>query len=562
MIDVVVNGVSLDLDPECNFEIEMEQPMLDTDRMPVPYSTSISFLPTPGNCRIFRWLPSAMLEPEVKTLDVCLYAGGLPLFGGVLEYEGVEDGMINYVFSGKPRDYDLSIKLKDLPALGTITLAEGIGEAKSAVGGKGTLVTAPVMINKDAITDIVFESIPSGEQEPVDISVKYHNWPHSEKERFTPAISAREICLDAFRGYLSIDDDIDEVLQYVYLIGMYKPDATTSRVGFVGDIDLGSTVPDISAKDFVLNVLKMFGAAIFLDGNRNAVMRTASSVLGNKGAKDWDDKISDGYSLARETRQGYRFGYADDSSDNTYDVANLKDDLNDGDIVEVESLSSALDAQVLNKDAYVTFRVKGLGDIFSGKHQPTARGNQPLIDNLYHNIPDLAPDEGIEDVHDGSTEFHLVRCVPDYLFCGTVAQWREAVVPVIEPPALGEEPGSDVYVGLVINGQMCDHGVVFKDTGQPVDPSYYETYDSGLSLAPKMLGGKYHRYFSDWLALERAVVTADIDLSPDDLRDFRMYDKVAFYGREWIVRKLSITLSAKSDIVSARGEFVSIPCPF
>ena len=40
MIEIItINGVSLDLDPEGTFEIEMEQPLLDTEAVPVPYST-------------------------------------------------------------------------------------------------------------------------------------------------------------------------------------------------------------------------------------------------------------------------------------------------------------------------------------------------------------------------------------------------------------------------------------------------------------------------------------------------------------------------------------------
>ena len=64
MVEIITaNGVSLDLAPDSTFEIEIEQPLLDTEAVPVPYSTAISFLPSRKNCNEFDYIDALMLEP-------------------------------------------------------------------------------------------------------------------------------------------------------------------------------------------------------------------------------------------------------------------------------------------------------------------------------------------------------------------------------------------------------------------------------------------------------------------------------------------------------------------
>ena len=88
MIEIITaSGVSLDIDPSYEFEIEMENPMLDDTHIPIAYSTSIAFLPTAKNKAAFGYLAAMYREPEVKQLSVSIHAGGIPLFWGRLEYD-------------------------------------------------------------------------------------------------------------------------------------------------------------------------------------------------------------------------------------------------------------------------------------------------------------------------------------------------------------------------------------------------------------------------------------------------------------------------------------------
>ena len=96
--------VSADIDKDASFELEMEQPLLTTDRVPVPYSTSISFPASDTNKRLFGWLPTMMLEPSRRKIPCRIVLGDYELASGVLVYSGVNDGKLQYSFSGKGLD--------------------------------------------------------------------------------------------------------------------------------------------------------------------------------------------------------------------------------------------------------------------------------------------------------------------------------------------------------------------------------------------------------------------------------------------------------------------------
>lgn len=78
------------------------------------------------------------------------------------------------------------------------------------------------------------------------------------------------------------------------------------------------------------------------------------------------------------------------------------------------------------------------------------------------------------------------------------------------------------------------------------------------AITPDALWDKYHKAFAQWLGKTRQRVAVDVNLTPVELHNFRLYRPVYFRGRKWIVAKLSVTAAAGSDRVSTRGEFIEI----
>ena len=91
----------LDLTKGFEFQIEMENPMLEEDHIPSAFSTQISFPPSPVNRRVFGYTPAMFLAPNVKRLEASVWIGGVPFVSGTLVYDGIEDGCLMYTFTEK-----------------------------------------------------------------------------------------------------------------------------------------------------------------------------------------------------------------------------------------------------------------------------------------------------------------------------------------------------------------------------------------------------------------------------------------------------------------------------
>ena len=89
----------LDLTKGFEFQIEMENPMLEEDHIPSAFSTQISFPPSPVNRRVFGYTPAMFLAPNVKRLEASVWIGGVPFVSGTLVYDGIEDGCLMYTFT-------------------------------------------------------------------------------------------------------------------------------------------------------------------------------------------------------------------------------------------------------------------------------------------------------------------------------------------------------------------------------------------------------------------------------------------------------------------------------
>ena len=173
------------------------------------------------------------------------------------------------------------------------------------------------------------------------------------------------------------------------------------------------------------------------------------------------------------------------------------------------------------------------------------------------------------DTVDNSCPFNLVKSVPSILTRpksqGALLQ-RCSMAAITEPINEEAERRADVYVGLVVNGQMTDSGHALSQktmdvpiTGNSEDEDICLTLSSGerASLRPDWLYEHFHERYAQWLATDRQVITCDVNLNEFDLLSFRMYNKVRLHGRDFFVKKLSVTLRAGSEALECSADFIS-----
>lgn len=556
-VQVRVSGVPLDLDPESSFALEMDNPMFDDTGMPTAYSTQIAFLPSPDNLKTFGYIDVLMFDPQVKELTAEIWICGIPVFHGTLVYDSIEDGKINYTFSGKDIESEWSTKIWQKRILQPADGQEHVKELFTDIWEGNYLgIYAPVMVNRDN----------TGSGDTGVLSSKYHNFAGGSLYETPPVYNTRKVFTPVFvisrilnNEFLLIDEeeDIAGYLRELCMVGIYKVDTDTSVNGWPSDrVEIETALPDVTAGEVIKNVLKLFCATLYTDGARYRML-SAGTVLAAEPACDWTGKLHDGWSSGIEEGCKYSFSYANDSSENVFDIADAADIPDYGRLADVVGNLNSTKPNARHSD---------IGDVYSWSSGGT--------DMVLHNRKDIEVGDDEGSTYDNSVDFDLVRSIPLELTVGNIFYppdpddpqdpgWTDHIriyrmCPIVEPGTLGER-GTKMYVGLMSQSQLVDKGISFSfNEAISSGDLAPEDHDSGLSIAPQDLYPEFHKGFAEWVSKERQLVTADLNLSPVDIASFRMWQKVLLHGRAFIVKKLSFTFYADSDRIDTSGEFVSL----
>lgn len=194
------------------------------------------------------------------------------------------------------------------------------------------------------------------------------------------------------------------------------------------------------------------------------------------------------------------------------------------------------------------------GDSYTGKKYSSVAG---LIecDCTAHYIGSYGcgeDDDDDKDVFDQSISMELVKCVPDTVWHheGDTSRIGRVMAPMVSFVSPEAERGSSVVIGLLnrTERQMTDKGVLIHDSSADLD--------TGQSLTIDNLYEKYHKDFAIWVGKDRQEVSAELNLTMAELSSFRLWQKVRFAGRLWLVKKLTIDFAPGR--MSVRGDFISL----
>ena len=571
----------LDLTKGFEFQIEMENPMLEEDHIPSAFSTQISFPPSPVNRRVFGYTPAMFLAPNVKRLEASVWIGGVPFVSGTLVYDGIEDGCLMYTFTEKVVELGGKIWEKNILEFDTRNLPSS------------EKYSTPLLINKNNVAVQPYSKASrmpvSGEPEygftKVDSLLylqKYYNYT-SDSESITyktliPAVPVRVILSGCpvkipdrllFRNGWAELSILGRYHEYLY-DDVAKPDSfSASQTGKPSQsgsykTDIASFLPDISFADLLKNLCRIFCSTVFHDGNDLRLINN-DDVFSQSNIEDWTDRVCDDFSSEEEAALSYKFGFSDD--DSSSDSSEMENNIENGTVEQIEegNIQGILN-HFTSKDDYSVVFDKSTGDVYSGRQYDgvvkkwySSTGGGVTVDTetayecdvLYQGSKPVENKVDDADDYDNSTDFLIPKCSPEKIFLSDSGRaYRMAAI--IAPNAVGDERDNKVYIGISYEDQFFSNGV-FSPVSR-MDSLFVGTED----LTPGGLYDKYHKAFAEWLGKTRQRVSVDVNLSPIDLHNFRLYRPVYFKGRKWIVAKLSVTVAAGSEAVSTRGEFIEI----
>lgn len=574
MIEIITkDGTSLDLSPDDEFDIEYESPLFSDDRIPVPYSTSIAFLPTAVNSRKLGYLDAMMLEPSVRCLDVEIRVSGIPLFHGSLEYDSYEDGRLNYNFSGKSFEDRLKGYIHETEGLSRL---EGYTEIfrtyiygdvvdyieRAHNGDEGLDFGLPTVVSAENIAKAAVDEDPTVVVIPVE---KFKNWPWRlwVFAPVAPAVRVKNIIEKASAGLVSVrlGEEASALYDALAVLALYSTKNSLNGyekgTGLSVILDVAAKLPKCSVVDFVVNVMKVMCASLWYDGN-GFLMLQNSEIIDDSGFIDWSALVSDVYSLSAEAGAVYEFAYQGEGDNNT--IEEVPEDIHT--VSGLDMVASHTDIQegpVMEEDTGNIYSIIGSG--------PTGS-----TDILYQNLGKDSEEETEDsdaDTFDASPDFHLVTCVPLQIWSmngpnGTNQDWKIRLCPKLDFPTLGDDRMSDMYIGILFANQLSDKGIYPKSSvpGQfdPDNPMVLNpgNYDSGLSIVPGDLRRGLHKSFADWIGRDRVCVSVDLKMSVMELANLKLWRKVYFCGRTWMIKKLSVTFKVTTGSISVSGDFVSV----
>ncbi len=591
---VTADGVSLDLAPDAEFVIEYNNPMMEDDRIPVPFSTDIALLPSATNCQILGYLPAFKLEPSVRELSASLVFNGIPFLTGILIYSGIEDGRLNYTFAGKDLESDWGTKLYEMSSI--IYSYRG-SPISAAFVSKWSWLFFPLLVNKDYTgyfvqgQDDVFNSPSRNNELPamVEKDVKYLNFqnviPESGNSRRILALSVNKIVSERFTA----SGDLGTVLSKAVVLAQYKTSDATVAI----QKKAAAGLPDLTFVEFVRELAKMFCASIYEDGAGKYVMLSAETVLTDAAQDDydWTDRVADTFSSEREYASGYSFGYENSGEDTFNDAVEIGSENSMKASLYPTHLETS-DASVHYLYGSKTVKLSDSNCVSSVYHVAectqvidsfkTGKVLVAAADVVFQNNKMQENVVADADTVENKCGFNLIKCVPAILsyydgvvfsneqlkHIGTLYQ-RFSTAGVIEAPNADAERGSDVYIGLINNGQISDSGYVLDSDVPDEYPTLAEIAamtdvplipdgaTEPISLRPDWLYEHFHKSYAAWLATDRQVISCDVNLTATDILNFRMYRKVRLHGREFFVKKLSVTLRADSQAMECTADFIS-----
>lgn len=118
-------------------------------------------------------------------------------------------------------------------------------------------------------------------------------------------------------------------------------------------------------------------------------------------------------------------------------------------------------------------------------------------------------------------------------------------------PADGSDRDSNIIFGIFEDSQLVGKGIKMTDAGGDAAVS------SGYSLAAYALAARHEAYRA-WLAKDRQVISVGLDLNLQDIANFRFWHAVMIRSRKFIVKRLTLRLSAKRDGILASAELISM----
>lgn len=565
MIVITANGVNLDLQSDLRIMISMDNPLLESDRIPAAYSTTIEFPATINNMSVFNIFNKMYVKPSSIKIEASMSYSNIPILDGILCVTEITNRYISATFIGASIGDDLksefeSVKMDSweydsLEAAGSSFLTL----LRSAVAGNENFGIAPIL-RTDAVSDpdtSISERFINYQSMFFYLGYIKRQWMDSF---FSPAIRFTYILESIFKGKIDFSSiDIDQYKDLLLITGFRKNADPYKHWGGLEPLDdkeqrflfsLQNSLPDVKTNEFIIEFAKLFGITFFPNGSVFQA-KYNNDIISANTVDDWSGKITDTYNISTSAKQVYQYGYSanETQSESTSEPIIVSDIQKMVDYPYKEDINEYCDV----------FRIEGTGDIYSREYMGESMGVKYYDFKLIKN-GSMYNKEASDEVFDAVSNFSPVPPVIDRQGAiiydssyrpprpiGYDAIYRQ--IPTVSISANENSKPRTMYIGIFhgVKNAACSSSNIYQYP--MISTNGYDMKGnkiSNLTLSWNSDNGLYNRYhkiFAEWIEKDKALLRTEAILSANDLRNIDLSKKYAVKGKVFFIKSLSIELS-------------------
>ncbi|WP_304953025.1 hypothetical protein [uncultured Alistipes sp.] len=567
-------GDCLDLKPGQDLAINIENPFFAEDHIPVAWSTEIELPITPTNCAVFG-CPNAMLLPATKReINVFMQVNGIRIMEGKMKLSGQSPDVLKASFCGVSIEDSLTGNLQDLPlAKWNFGKLEYSHETKlydeimlgAAKGTREDFVTPLMMRKSEVSTTDSFVDATTVENKK-RFATKYMN--HRLGNFLTPVVRLSYLMRFALSD-CSIDEELTSYFGKIGIVASYRTNGSLDDVdtgcldkdeegNFI--LDLANAMPDVALESLVKNILLLFGASVFIANGQKRIIGN-NAILQSSDFVDWSEKIHDDIEQEIQESQEYRYGYTEDSADNSK--------IDESSVITCQQISDCYKQEagttVFCIDTQDYYEVQK-ETIYFGVSKGETWGRQfTRLLFLRHAIKGDSPSDNNNDTVSAQSNLVPVESHPKlypYAIGLLMVTSEPYMVPAIETPEIGGTRPTTIYFGCIENVDTSDAEITgHVNPVQLTGNGYYGAFFWMPSITPLYISGdiglaKFHNKYKEWLAKEKPVVKAQVNLTAHDIANLKIWQKIMLYNQLFYIKALSISLNTSTDIITAEAEFI------
>lgn len=581
MLEIFVNGISLDLTPDITFNLVIENPFISNDFIPSPFSLTFTLPPSRKNLIKLGNPDRVSSNGSFQLHENCIVRfESIGFSQGTLLVKSFQDNLIQAFYQGSLFADNIINPLSDCPIhqynFGNGTDAEFPFATSTWKNAYVNLIQASKAGSEKFVAAPIF--IPGMEWPTPDLTVdghkallqSYFNAFNGWANKYTfDTVLQNDFMHGVIFPQIFIHDIIEAVIGNKLVANIFASGELANLVAITSyhfnlfawpepfwqasyllqdntDLNSGprfmelkSFLPSTPFNEMLKDLLKLICATMYMSGNKYDIQLN-KDILNSTTVENWESIITDNIIISKQSGQPYKYGYAD--------------------FPQQKSLSGYATLSMLTDiltEPFITageiFKIANTGQFFRKFYNDDGNPDYEPYDPGFGGSSDLLVNPLDMTVKLSPLKSNIVDYWKDNN--GNPIPKRKWVVPIWEGDRVTRPDKMNIMIwqGLTYGFNMDLYPFL---SAHNFDKDNHQL--GNLSLAwdgPYGLINNYHLEYQAWVAKDKTLITDYAKLNALDLKNLDLKTKKHVRGKNFFVSTISVTIR-RNTIDLAQIDFI------